>query len=82
MQTVAARLREAGQLVIPPEYCQALGVRPGDEVILRLEGRDLCGRAPQPAIRRAQELVRKYVPEWHSLVDELLEGRRKESRVE
>jgi len=82
MPAIKTTLQEPGHLLIPLEYRQALGLRPGDEVILSLEGRELHVRAPGSAIRRAQQLVRKYVPEDHNLVDELIEERRRESRLE
>jgi len=37
MIQIKTKLAEGGRIVIPPEYRQALGLRIGDEVILRLE---------------------------------------------
>ncbi len=36
-EEIKIRLAEGGRIVIPAEYREALGIRPGDEVILRLE---------------------------------------------
>jgi hypothetical protein len=36
---------------------------------------------PSSAIKRAQEMVRRYVPKGHSLVDELLGERRSEAQT-
>ena len=37
MTEVRIRLSEGGRIAIPAEYQHALGIRPGDEVTLRLE---------------------------------------------
>ena len=55
-----------------------MGLHVGDEVILRLEDGEVRIFTPQQAIKRAQELVRRYVPEGRSLSDELLEERKME----
>ena len=78
MPDIRAKLAEGGRIVIPVEYRQALGLHVGDEVILRLEDGEVRIFTPQQAIKRAQELVRRYVPEERSLSDELLEERKME----
>jgi len=78
MIDVRAKLAEGGRIVIPVEYRQALGLRVGDEVILRLEDGEVRIFTPQQAIKRAQELVRRYVPQERSLSDELLDERKME----
>jgi AbrB family looped-hinge helix DNA binding protein len=78
MLDIRAKLAEGGRIVIPVEYRQALGLHVGDEVILRLENGEVRIFTPQQAIKRAQELVRRYVPEERSLSDELLEERKME----
>ena len=72
------KLAEGGRIVIPAEYRQALGLHVGDELILRLENGEVRIFTPRQAIRRAQELVRRYIPQERSLSDELIEGRRRE----
>lgn len=78
MLDIRAKLAEGGRIVIPVEYRQALGLHVGDEVILRLEDGEVRIFTPQQAIKRAQELVRRYVPRERSLSDELLEERKME----
>jgi AbrB family looped-hinge helix DNA binding protein len=78
MTDVRAKLAEGGRIVIPVEYRQALGLRVGDEVILRLEDGEVRIFTPQQAIKRAQELVRHYMPQERSLSDELLDERKME----
>ena len=78
MLDVRTKLAEGGRIVIPSEYRQALGLHVGDEVILRLEDGEVRIFTPQQAIKRAQELVRQYVPEGRFLSDELVIERHKQ----
>lgn len=78
MHQFKTKLGEGGQIVIPPEYLQILGLEVGDTVILRLGDGEMRIFAPQKAIRKAQELVSEYLPEERSLSDELIEERRLE----
>jgi bifunctional DNA-binding transcriptional regulator/antitoxin component of YhaV-PrlF toxin-antitoxin module len=78
MHQIKTKLGEGGQILIPPEYLQILGLEVGDTVILRLEDGEMRIFAPQKAIRKTQELVSKYLPEERSLSDELIEERRLE----
>lgn len=74
-----AKIAEGGRVVIPAGYRKSLGVQVGDEVILVLENREVRILTQQRAIEKAQALVRRYVPEGRSLVDELIRERREES---
>ncbi len=51
-------------------------------VILVLEGEEVHLFTPRQAIKRAQDMVRRYVPEGVSLVDELIAERRAEAARE
>ncbi|MBW8876666.1 MAG: AbrB/MazE/SpoVT family DNA-binding domain-containing protein [Acidobacteria bacterium] len=82
MTRILTKLGEGGRLVIPAEYRKALGVETGDDLVLVLEENDIRVLTPQEAIRRAQALVRKYVPEGRRLSDELIADRRREARRE
>jgi len=79
MTQVKTKIGEGGRIVIPAEYRQALGLQVGDEVILRLEGGELRIFTLNQAIKRAQELVSRYIPEERSLADELIAERRREN---
>ena len=79
MTQVRTKIDEGGRIVIPAEYRQALGLQVGDEVILRLEGRELCIFTLNQAIKRAQELVSRSIPQERSLADELIAERRGEN---
>lgn len=78
MNVVKTKLGENGEIVIPAEYLQVLGLEVGDMVILRLEDGEVRISTPQGAIRKAQELVSFYLPEERSLSDELIAERRLE----
>ena len=82
MNRVVTKLGEGGRLVIPAEYRRELGVESGDELVLILEEKTMRVLTPREAIRRAQALVRSYIPEGRMLSDELIEERRRESQVE
>lgn len=82
MSRVLTRLGENGRLIIPAEYRRALGVETGDEVILILEEGSVRMLPPREAVKRAQALVRSYIPEGRRLSDELIEERRREARIE
>jgi AbrB family looped-hinge helix DNA binding protein len=75
-------MTDGGCVVIPAEYRKALGLEPGDELIVALEDGELRLFTLQQAVRRAQAIVRKYIPEGRSLSDELIAERRAESANE
>jgi AbrB family looped-hinge helix DNA binding protein len=76
------RVNQNGRVVIPAPYRKALGIKAGDEVILRMEDDELRITTMQRKIERAQRLVRKYVKPGVSLVDELIAERREAAKRE
>lgn len=76
------KLDKSGRLLIPAPFRRALGIEAGDSVLLRLgeDGMYITTRAQ--ALSRAQEIVRRAVPEDRSLVDELIADRRQEAKGE
>lgn len=76
------RINENGRVVIPAPFRKALGISPGDEVILRLEDDELRITTMKRRIERAQRHVRKYVKRGVSLVDELIAERREAAKRE
>ncbi len=79
MHTARTKLSKDGSIVIPAEYLETPGLQVGDEVILRLEDGEVRVFMPRQAIKRAQELVRRYIPQGRSLADELIAERRAEN---
>lgn len=73
---------QGGRLVIPAQYREALRLKKGDVVILRIEEGELRLTTPELALRRAQALVRQFIPANRSLADELIAERRREARRE
>jgi AbrB family looped-hinge helix DNA binding protein len=82
MHRIRTRVTEGGRIVIPAEFRRALDLEVGDEVILDLGEGQLTLLTPQQAVKRAQELVRRYVPQGYRLVDELIAERRSEAAHE
>jgi AbrB family looped-hinge helix DNA binding protein len=76
------RINANGRVVIPASYREALGIKAGDEVILRMEDGELRITTMKRRIERAQRLVRKYVKPGVSLVDELIAERREAAKRE
>lgn len=82
MTSIKAHLSQGGRIVIPAGYRKALGLKPGDEVVLVLEGNEVRLVTPRQAVKRAQLLVRQFVPKGRALADELIKDRRHEVRLE
>jgi AbrB family looped-hinge helix DNA binding protein len=82
MPTLKTRITEGGRIVIPAEYRKALGLQVGDEVMLTLDDGELRILTIEASIRRAQEIVSRYVPEGRSIVDEFIAERRAEAARE
>ena len=79
MTEIKTILGKGGRVVIPAQYRKALGIRPGDELILVLEEGEVRLLTLERAIKRAQDLVRSYIPEGRILTKELLQERREEA---
>jgi AbrB family looped-hinge helix DNA binding protein len=82
MGDISTKIAAGGRIVIPADFRRQLGADVGDEVILRVVDGTLHVMTRSQAIRKAQELVRKTIPQNRSLVQELLEERRKEAARE
>jgi AbrB family looped-hinge helix DNA binding protein len=72
------RLGPDGRVLIPAAFREALGLSEGDILIASIDNGELNLLTRQAAIRRAQAIVRQFVPKGVSLVDELIEDRRRE----
>ncbi|HEY0832585.1 MAG TPA: AbrB/MazE/SpoVT family DNA-binding domain-containing protein [Azospirillum sp.] len=82
MQPVRVRLDHEGHLVIPASHRQALGLKPGDEVVISLDDHALRITSVRARIAEAQSLVRQFVQGDRSLVEDLLAQRRAEAERE
>ena len=81
-QETRARVNENGRVVIPTSFRKALGIKVGDEVVLRIADDELRISTLKRRIERAQRLVRRHVKPGTSLVDELIAERREAAKRE
>ena len=82
MEPARIRVNENGRVVIPAAFRKALGIKPGDELTLRIEDDELRIATMRGRIKRAQRWIRRYVKPGVSLVDKLIAERREASRNE
>ncbi len=76
------QIGKGGRLVVPVKLRKALNIKAGDEIVARLENDSIRLIPVQQAVTLAQKVVRQYVPQGVSLVDELIKARREEARGE
>lgn len=76
------RVNQNGRVVIPASFRKRLGIRVGDEVVLRIEDDELRITTVKGNLARAQKLIRKHIKPGVSLVDELVAERREAARRE
>lgn len=79
---VTATIGAAGRLVIPAELRERLAIGEGDEVSLSIEEGALVMRTRAGELERARAIVRQYVPEGVSLVDELIADRHADAALD
>lgn len=76
------RVGPGGRIVIPAAYREALEIREGDVVVLRLKDGELRLTSIPAWIKRSREIVRRHVPENTLLSDELIAERRADAKRE
>ena len=76
------KLTTNGRILVPVQFRKALGLKPGDELVLQLDQESFRVIPLQQAVAQAQKLVKKYNPEKKSLVSELLNSRQAEAQNE
>jgi AbrB family looped-hinge helix DNA binding protein len=81
-QESRTRVNENGRVVIPAAFRKAMGIRVGDEVVLRMEDNELRILTLKRRIEQAQRLVRQHMKPGSSLVDELIAERRQAAKRE
>lgn len=75
-------LDSAGRIVIPAVFRSAMQVKEGDRLMARVVDGELRLVTPKMAIAWAQKMVRDTIPGDVSLVEDLLEERRREFQRE
>lgn len=76
------RVNQNGRVVIPASFRKALGISPGDEVVLRLEDDELRITTLKRRVERAQRRIRRYIKPGRSLANELIAERREAAKRE
>jgi len=68
-----------GRILIPAEIRRELGLKPGDHLEIFVEGGEVHLLTIEQSIRRAQALVRQYIPAGRLISEELIADRRAEA---
>src|SRR4051812_32999186 len=76
---IRGKVSGAGRVVLPAALRKDLGIEDGVEVIFSRTEHGIQVATLDEAIRQAQELTRRYVPEGVSLVDELRKARQEDA---
>jgi bifunctional DNA-binding transcriptional regulator/antitoxin component of YhaV-PrlF toxin-antitoxin module len=76
------RIGSDGSAIVPAKVIDALALKEGDVLFVRIHDGEIHLLTKTAVMRRVQSLVREFVPEGVSLVDELLEDRRREVEAE
>ena len=74
-----ARMGRDGEVALPESFRQALGIKPGDRIVLELVGPEVRILSFRENVRRLQEELRARIPGDRSLADELIAERRAEA---
>jgi AbrB family looped-hinge helix DNA binding protein len=81
-QVFRGTIGPGGRVVIPAKARKTMGLKPGDRVIMRVDGGELRMQSLEAAVRRAQSTVRKYVGADVDLAAELIAERRADAEHE
>lgn len=76
---IQMKVSDGGRVVIPAEIRQSLGLKEGDMVLWEMRDGVATLTTRLAQLQAAQALVRRFVPEGVSLVDELIAERRAEN---
>jgi AbrB family looped-hinge helix DNA binding protein len=82
MNSVTVKVGPGGRIVIPAEIRSRLDLKPGDSVVISETGGEIVISTLESRIRKAQALIRQYVPAGVNLADELIAERRAEAERE
>ena len=82
MHTEHVKLAADGRLILPAALRHALGVRPGDTLVIDCDGDSLLVRPFEAVIRETQDYFRQFTTSDVSQVDALIADRRDEAARE
>lgn len=80
MDDIIVPMPENGRVVIPAEFRQTLGFKPGDRLLMRLEADGIRITSAGLGLDRARKLLRERVGAGRSLAGELIAERRAETK--
>ena len=75
-QETRLRINQNGRVVIPASFRKVLGLKGGDEIVLRVEDDELRITTLKKRLARAQERIAPYLEKDTRLSDELIAERR------
>lgn len=81
-QQARTRIGAKGRVVIPASIREALGIKVGDEVELRIEDNELRLSTLKARLAQAQRRIRRFIKPGRSLAKELIAERRDAARNE
>lgn len=76
------RINENGRIVIPFRLRRAMGIEPGDALVLTLEDGVLCVEPQRARIRRIQDELQEFARPGAPASDEVVKDRREEAQNE
>ena len=82
MDALRAIVMEGETLTVPASLRDALGIKPGDAVVVETHGQELRIRPERSALDRLQEFLAPYAPKDRVASDQLIAGRCAEAERE
>jgi AbrB family looped-hinge helix DNA binding protein len=82
MDRQMVKIGPGGRIVIPAEIRARLALNIGDSLVITESDGEIRISTVEAGIRRAQELISRYVPAGVGLADELIAERRAEAQRE
>jgi hypothetical protein len=81
-RAVRIQVGSDGSMALPPALLAAAGILKAGALLARFDDGEIKLMTPEATTRNIQTEMRKYVPEGVSLVDELIQERRREAKRE
>lgn len=80
--TYVSKIIKGGKVALPASVRRSLAMPDGERIFIDEDEGRIVIRTQAQAIREAQKALRKYARPGHSVVDELLDDRRREAERE
>ena len=82
MLQAKVKINANGRVVIPAAVRKALDLRPGDELLMRVEDGELRLSTRRQALARARRMIQRYIPADEDLTQSLIDDRREQAERE